>query len=203
MEINDFINIRVQHTAIQVAHLFSPTQWSKGKPVSTLSSRTNTHPPGIQIGRFQKGKEELEQSYLETKTNSFKGSCLIFFLSFFLSPLPSPSLSPFLSFYLFIFLPHLQHMEVPRPGTESGSGSNPSWSCNLCDSCGNPRSLTHCARPGIEPVQLQRQCQIPNAQHNGKNSILLLFLFFLFSFLFFFCFFRAAPVAYGSPQTRG
>ena len=103
MEIND---IRVQHTAIQVAHLFSPTQWSKGKPVSTLSSRTNTHPPGIQIGRFQKGKEELEQSYLETKTNSFKGSCLIFFLSFFLSPLPSPSLSPFLSFYLFIYFCH-------------------------------------------------------------------------------------------------
>ena len=94
-------------------------------------------------------------------------------------------------------------MEVPRLGTESGSGSNPSWSCNLCDSCGNPRSLTHCARPRIETVQLQRQCQIPNAQHNGKNSILLLFLFFLFSFLFFFCFFRAAPVAYGSPQTRG
>ena len=27
-----------------------------------------------------------------------------------------------------------------------------SCSCNLCHSCGNARSLTHCSRPGITPV---------------------------------------------------
>ena len=33
-----------------------------------------------------------------------------------------------------------------------GQGSDPSHSCHLSHSYGNTRSLTHCARPGIEPV---------------------------------------------------
>ena len=33
-----------------------------------------------------------------------------------------------------------------------GQGSDLSCSCDLSRSCGNARSLTHCASPGIEPV---------------------------------------------------
>ena len=33
-----------------------------------------------------------------------------------------------------------------------GQGSDSSHSCNLCHSCGNARSLSHCAEPGIKPV---------------------------------------------------
>ena len=49
-----------------------------------------------------------------------------------------------------------------------GQGSNPSHPCNLHHSCGNTRSLTHCARPGIkstpqqQPKPPQRQCRILN-----------------------------------------
>ena len=70
--------------------------------------------------------------------------------------------------YLF-FLPHLQHMEVPRPGTESkpqlqpipqlqklqilnplgqGWGLNPSCSSNPSCCRDKARSLTHCATAG-------------------------------------------------------
>ena len=34
-----------------------------------------------------------------------------------------------------------------------GQGSEPSWSCNLCCSCVNAGSLTHCARPGMNTLQ--------------------------------------------------
>ena len=33
-----------------------------------------------------------------------------------------------------------------------GQGSDPSHSCDLCCSCSNAGSLTHCVRLGIEPV---------------------------------------------------
>ena len=46
----------------------------------------------------------------------------------------------------FFFLATLQHMEFP------GQRSDPSHSCDLSCSCGSARSLTHAARPGIEPV---------------------------------------------------
>ena len=35
-----------------------------------------------------------------------------------------------------------------------GQGLNLSPSCDLCLSCSNTRSLTHCAGPGIKPVLL-------------------------------------------------
>ena len=47
---------------------------------------------------------------------------------------------------LFSFLATLWHMELP------GQGSDLSRSHNLSHGCGNARSLTHCARPGIEPA---------------------------------------------------
>ena len=49
--------------------------------------------------------------------------------------------------YLFPFiLAALRHMEFP------GQGSDLSHRCDLCHSCGNTGSLTHCAGPGIKPV---------------------------------------------------
>ena len=42
-----------------------------------------------------------------------------------------------------------------------GQESDPSPGCDLCHSCGNAGSLTHCARPGIEPAS-QRSQDITN-----------------------------------------
>ena len=49
-----------------------------------------------------------------------------------------------------------------------GQGSNPS---RLCHSCNNARSLTHCARPRIEIVPLQRKCQILNLLCPSGNPL--------------------------------
>ena len=65
----------------------------------------------------------------------------------------------------FCFLgPYLWHMEVPRLGVESEqqllayttatATPDPSWVCNLYHTHGNTKSLTHWARPGIEPPSL-------------------------------------------------
>ena len=57
-----------------------------------------------------------------------------------------------------------------------GQGLNLSCSWDLCHSCGNARSLTHCAGRGIEPVihqppkPLQRQCRILNPLCHSGNS---------------------------------
>ena len=40
-----------------------------------------------------------------------------------------------------------------------GQGSNPNGSCNLCYSCSNTGSLTHCAQLRIQPVPSQRQAR--------------------------------------------
>ena len=53
-----------------------------------------------------------------------------------------------------------------------GQRSNPSCSCDLHYSCGNDRYLTHCARPSIDPVLLQRQYWILNLLCQSKNSSL-------------------------------
>ena len=44
---------------------------------------------------------------------------------------------------------------APRPGM--GQGSDPSCSWDLSCSCGNARSLTHCARLGTEPASQRFQ----------------------------------------------
>ena len=71
-------------------------------------------------------------------------------------------LSLFNFILIFVFLGLLWHMEVPRLGVESelqplayttATGMpDPSLICNLPTTHGNARSLTHCARPEIEPV---------------------------------------------------
>ena len=61
------------------------------------------------------------------------------------------TLIPLKNDFFFLFRLHLRHMEVPRPGIKSEP------QLYLCHSCHNARSLTHCARPGIEPMPPQRQ----------------------------------------------
>ena len=55
---------------------------------------------------------------------------------------------PLVIFFSFFptFLPAQQHMEFP------GQVSDQSHSCDLHHSCGNTGFLTHCARPGLQPV---------------------------------------------------
>ena len=83
----------------------------------------------------------------------------------------------------FFFLPfYLQHMEVPRLAVESELQLRlrptpqpqqhriPATSVTHTIACGNARSLTHWARPGIKPSSSQRQCQILNPMSHNRNS---------------------------------
>ena len=79
---------------------------------------------------------------------SIKSSCIDPFIIIY-----CPSLS---SVFVCLFLLHQWHMEIPRQGL------NLSWSCGLCNSCSNTRSLTHCARLGIELVPSQKQAGLLN-----------------------------------------
>ena len=49
-------------------------------------------------------------------------------------------------FSIFFFFATPWHIEFPSQGSDQSS------SCDLCNSCGNAKSLTHRARPGFEPV---------------------------------------------------
>ena len=49
-------------------------------------------------------------------------------------------------------------------------GMNLSCNHDLCHSCSNPRSLTHWARPVIEPLLPQRQRWILNPLHHSRSS---------------------------------
>ena len=95
-----------------------------------------------------------------------------------------------LSFFFFGFLgPHLRHMELLRLGVKleqqatATATSAPDLSpiCSFTAPCGNTGSLTHWARPGIEPEPSQTPCQVLNCLHHHRNSC----FFFLFSFFFF------------------
>ena len=72
-----------------------------------------------------------------------------------------------LSFFFF-FLATLQHMEL------LGQRSDPSRSYKLHHGCGNTRSLTHCARLGIEPVS-QRCRDVTNFCCTTKGTPKIIF----------------------------
>ena len=72
---------------------------------------------------------------------------------------------------------HFFFLAVPTAyGKFSGQGLNMNHSCDLHCSCGNVKTLTHCARWEIEPAPqqqsepLQRQCLILNPLHHSGNS---------------------------------
>ena len=60
-----------------------------------------------------------------------------------------------------------------------GQGSDLSHSCDLHQSCSNTRSLTHCAKPGMELVsQCSRDTNNPAALPQELLLLLLLFIFY-------------------------
>ena len=84
----------------------------------------------------------------------------------------------------------LQHMEVPKLGvklvlqvpnyTTGTATPSPSWVCNLCRSLrqhqiGNTRSLTHWARPGIEPASSGTLHQVLNPLSHNRNAVPAIF----------------------------
>ena len=77
-------------------------------------------------------------------------------------------------------LASLQHMEFP------GQGSYPSCTCDLHHSCGNAGSLTHCARPGIDPVSQHSRAAADPVMPQQELQIVCSFIcWFLFFFFFF------------------
>ena len=87
---------------------------------------------------------------------------------------------PGVSFFFSFLQPHMQHMEVPGPGVESElqlqvyttatAMPDPSPVCNLHCNLRQHRSLTHWARPGIEPTSSQTLYQVLNPlSHNGNS----------------------------------
>ena len=57
-------------------------------------------------------------------------------------------------------------MELP------GQGSDLSHSCDLCCSCSNTGSLTHCAGPGIKPASQRSRDTAILLHHSGESPIL-------------------------------
>ena len=88
-------------------------------------------------------------------------------------------------FYLFAFLANPWHIEFP------GQGLDLSCSCDPSHSCGNARSLTHCAGPGIKPAS-------QHSQDAANPTMPQQELLIDYSFSF-----RTAPMAYGGSQSRG
>ena len=94
-------------------------------------------------------------------------------------------------YFIHQFTPHpffswlpLRHMEVLGPGVESELQLWPmpqTWQCRIWAASvtytatyGNTGSLTHWARPEIEPTSSQRQCWVLNLlSHNGNSCISL------------------------------
>ena len=92
--------------------------------------------------------------------------------------------------FFFLFGPPHSNMEF------LGQGPYLSCNCYLCWSCSNTRSLTHCARLGIEPVsQCSRDPADPIVpQWELQNN---------WGLWWFFVCFKATPMAYGSSWVRG
>ena len=113
---------------------------------------------------------------------------------------PSP---PSSSFFFFLLGERPQHTEVPRLGVESELQQparttatatwDPSLICDLYHS--NASSLTHGARPGIEPISSWILVGFIIAEPQWELPFS--------SFFFSFCLFRATPLAYGGSQARG
>ena len=91
---------------------------------------------------------------------------------------------PFLFFFLKCLL--VQHMEVPRLGTESQlqlltyataiASRIQATSATYAVACGNTGSLNHWLRPGIEPTSSRTPYWVLNSLNYNKNSQFSFFL---------------------------
>ena len=75
-------------------------------------------------------------------------------------------------FWLVCFFlgPHLRHIEVPRLGVKSELQLQAA-SATYTTAHDNARSLTHWARPGIEPETSWTLCQVLNLMSHTRNSL--------------------------------
>ena len=97
-------------------------------------------------------------------SNARQGQGLNWYLLLHCNTAGISSSFPLFSFF-FSFLASLQCMEF------LDQLSGPSHSCDLSHSCGNARTLTHCARPGIEPAS---QCSQDTADSIAPHWELLM-----------------------------
>ena len=85
-------------------------------------------------------------------------------------------------FFFFCLWPHLWHIEVPRLGVKwelqlqayATAMSTQIWtlSATYVVSCGNARSLTHWARPGIRSASSWRLCWVlSQLSYNGNSNM--------------------------------
>ena len=106
---------------------------------------------------------------------------------------PGSSSSKTFFFFFFVFVgPHLPHMEVPRPGSNQSCSHWPTpepqqcriWavSASYNTAQGNAGSLTHWAKPGIEPeipwfpvgfISAAPQWELTNLLNKKLQSLLL------------------------------
>ena len=102
----------------------------------------------------------------------------------------------FLFFIFLIFCLSIFSRASPTAcGSSQARGLTRAVATSLHYSHSNARSITHCARPGIEPISPQRQCQILNLLCYSGNSHPATFItipslelyFFLTFFLHGFC----------------
>ena len=75
----------------------------------------------------------------------------------------------FFSFFLFIAEPAAWNQSCSCRPISQPHGI---WATSVTytAACGNTRSLTHWARPGIEPASLQTLCQVLNPLSHNRNS---------------------------------
>ena len=115
--------------------------------------------------------------------------------------------------YIFCFLgPHLRRMEIPRLGVKLELQLRPmpqprqrqiqATSAIYTAACGNAGSLTHWARPGIEPASSRILIGFISTELQ-RELLKIFFIFLIFIYLFFLLFLWAAPTAYGGSRARG
>ena len=90
----------------------------------------------------------------------------------------------FVCLFVFFLQPLLQHMKVPGLRGPIGAAAEPMpqpWqnqiraaSVTSITACGNTRSLTHGARPRIEPTSSQMLYQVLNPVNHDRNSYSLI-----------------------------
>ena len=112
-------------------------------------------------------KSSLNQFHFQilTEESTFAISAIVHYFSHFQNIA--------VAIYLFYFLAALWHMEF------LGQGSDLSCSCDLCSSCCNTGSLTHCASQGIKPASQHSR----DAADPGVPQQELQFLFYFLPML--------------------
>ena len=118
---------------------------------------------------------------------------------FFVHPFPS-----FYDFRLNILINFFTLFHTCSIWMFLGQGLNPSCNCNPRLSCSNARSITHCARLGIEPLPPQKQCWILNPPcHRGSIFKIPLYYWLICSTSLFYFFRNGSRVCHMHHNMHG